>query len=435
MRQKEEEEQRNSGKIEGQGGEEDTIAAKVSAAVKSPDAFVPRDVPAGATSTTGIGISSSTWQDIGSSSILDYHAESSSEDFVDATASVVTSSPTLSSISDLTLTDPGGVEHGQERAATRHDTFYFGDGNVEIVCEGTIFRVHATVVSLSSSKLQGILSRATLLRAPTPGGCPRITISERAADFATLLRMIYSPGFVPFPFLVFRELTARPITRFPPRHEVPEFSVFASLLRMTTKYGFSNVHEQLVEDLKSAYPTKWEDFRNAKVLGEDVFRSSRPHPNAVLNLLEEQEIRFAIPFAAYRASAGGFSVLMSDEPGAVLSRHTLATTIHGMHALRSVASQAARVVAYGGDLGVCPNEGCALNAGTDPTKPRIEALEKIYNAMMGQREGGVLRSPSFGDLLCATCLRSAEAAHVVLGSICWEKLPSAFHVSNGWDDL
>ena len=116
--------------------------------------------------------------------------------------------------------------------------------------------------------------------------------------------------------------------RFPPRHEAPEFAVFASLLRMTTKYGISSVRDQLVKDLRGAYPTTWEDFRSSKVLGEEFFGSPKPHPNAVLNLFEAENVRFAVPFAAYRASIGGFSGLMSDRHGAVLSRRTLATTVH-----------------------------------------------------------------------------------------------------------
>jgi hypothetical protein len=92
-------------------------------------------------------------------------------------------------------------------------------------------------------------------------------------------------------------------------------------------------------------------FPKRKVVGEDVFGSPKPHPNAVLNLFMAQNVKFAIPFAAYRASIGGFAALMSDKPGTVLPRHTLATTIHGMHLLRSMASGAARVVAYGETFG------------------------------------------------------------------------------------
>ena len=97
---------------------------------------------------------------------------------------------------------------------------------------------------------------------------------------------------------------------------------------MTTKYGFSDIRDQFVKDLKGAYPTRWEDFEAAKVLGEDVFGSPEPHPNAVLNLFEAHNVRFTIPFAAYRASIGGFSALMNDKPGTILPRRTPATTIY-----------------------------------------------------------------------------------------------------------
>ncbi|KAF9651974.1 hypothetical protein BDM02DRAFT_3183972 [Thelephora ganbajun] len=288
------------------------MAAKVSAEVETPVAFLPQDLP---TAMIGIDIPSSVLEDIVSPSVL-HAVESPPETFISFPAGTV-SSPTLSisTVSDLAPTELGEeIEHSQELTATRHDTFYFEDGNVEIVCGDTIFR-------------------PALLRAPTLEGPPRIAISDSAEDFATLLRMIYTPGF-------------------PAQHKVPEFTVFASLLRMTTKYGFFDVRHQLIKDLKSAYPTKWEDYRTAKVLGEDIFGSSKPHPNAVLNLFEVRNIRFAIPFAAYLASIGGFLALISDKPGMVFPRHTLATTIHGVHVLQAVASHVTRVAAYGGKLWV-----------------------------------------------------------------------------------
>ena len=222
------------------------------------------------------------------------------------------------------------------------------------------------------------------------------------------------------------------MTRFPARHEVPEFTVFASLLRVTKKYGFPDVRDQLLQGLKSAYPTKWGDFQNAKVIGEAVFGSPKPHPNAVLNLFEAQKVKFAIPFAAYRASTGGFSSLMSDKPGTVLQRRTLATTIHGMHVIRSMASHAARVVAY---YGVCTDTTCVLNVGSNPVEKRMEALEKIYNSMIEEREGGVLTPPLLGHLLCAKCTKTSQAVHAQWGSICWKKLAPVFGVSNSWDGL
>jgi len=126
--------------------------------------------------------------------------------------------------------------------------------------------------------------------------------------------------------------------------------MFASLLRMTAKYGYSNVRDQLFKDLRGAYPTKWEAYQAAEVLDEDIFEPPKPHPNAVLNLFLEQNVRFALPFAAYRASIAGSFALMSDKPGTVLPRHAIATTTHGTHLVRGFMDQAARV---GNDFQAC----------------------------------------------------------------------------------
>ena len=212
--------------------------------------------------------------------------------------------------------------------------------------------------------------------------------------------------------------------------------MFASLLRMTTKYGFSNVRDQLIKDLEGAYPTKWASFQVAKVLGEDVFGSPKPHPNTVLNLFEAQNVKFAIPFAAYRASIGGFQTLMNNKPGTVLSRRTLANTSQGFHNLLAAASHLARSVSYGGHLSVCPDETCTLNVDMNSSNgKRTEAAERVYLAVIDQREGGLLSPPSLRHLLCTSCATSVEASHAQWGSRYWEKLPAAFNLSRSWDGL
>jgi len=137
-------------------------------------------------------IPSSTLQDIEPPS-TPRSVESLSETFVNVPAGTI-SSPTLSisTVPNLTPTGFGEeIEHGE---IARHDTFYFEDGNVEIVCGSTLFRIHPAVISFSSSKPRDILSPSAILHAPTPEGRPRITISENAEDFGILLKMIYTPG-------------------------------------------------------------------------------------------------------------------------------------------------------------------------------------------------------------------------------------------------
>jgi len=206
--------------------------------------------------------------------------------------------------------------------------------------------------------------------------------------------------------------------------------VFASLLRMTTKYGFSDVRDQLVKDIKGAYPTEWEEYQAAEILGEDVFGSPAPHPNTVLNLFMEQKVRFAIPFAAYRASLGGFAALMSGEPGTVLPPHTLASTIHGDGEIRRVMAQAAHTIAYKKNhLTVCPDKTCALNVGIKSMGPRMEALTKLHDAMICERKGGLLSAPSLGGLACAKCITEIESSHAAWRKTRWAALPTTFSVA------
>jgi len=211
--------------------------------------------------------------------------------------------------------------------------------------------------------------------------------------------------------------------------------MFASLLRMATKYGFTDVREGLVEDIKGAYPTKWGDFGTARVLGEDVFGSPKPHPNAVLNLFVGQNVRFAIPFAYYRASIGGFSALMSDEPGTVLPRHTLACAIYGMCVTQRMMPTTVRTISFVLNLIVCPDMACILNVNVTPYEKRTEAVGKLSDIMYSGRQGDVLSAPSLEGVTCERCTSSLVLWHAARRSACWEILPTAFAVAKSWDEL
>ena len=170
------------------------IVARVSAEVKTPVAFAPQDIPE---ITLGIEIPPFISPDIESSSVFT-DGDSSPDTFIDIPSGAVSPTLSISTVSDLTPTELGEeIEPGEKQMTTHHDIFYFEDGNVEIACGDTIFRVHSTIISFASSRLREILSQAALLNAPTPVGRPRISISDSAEDFGVLLKMIYTPGLVP----------------------------------------------------------------------------------------------------------------------------------------------------------------------------------------------------------------------------------------------
>ena len=196
---------------------------------------------------------------------------------------------------------------------------------------------------------------------------------------------------------------------------------------MVTKYGFSGVREQLVDGIKGAYPTRLEGLKTGMVLGEDIFGSPQLHPNAVLNLFTEQRVKFALPFAAYRAALGGFSSLISDKPGTVLPRLTLASTFYGMEVIRGGLAQLAHSVVCNMNLEWCHDTACAVR--------RTEGLNKIYDAMVKERKADVLFTPTLKNIVCANCAKTAEAAYQFWWEMTWEKLPRIFGVGTTWEEV
>ena len=111
----------------------------------------------------------------------------------------------ISSLSDFTVADTSDDDDESPidpTAVTPHDTFYLEDGNVEVLCGSTLFRIHAGVLTFQSPVLRQMFAPARLAAEDSPNGCPRIPSSDAATDFATLLKRVYLPEFVvPHAFL------------------------------------------------------------------------------------------------------------------------------------------------------------------------------------------------------------------------------------------
>ena len=198
---------------------------------------------------------------------------------------------------------------------------------------------------------------------------------------------------------------------------------------MATKYGFSDIREQLVHSLKGAYPTKWEEYQAASILGEDIFGSPKPHPNAVLNLFLQQNVRFAIPLAAYRATVGGFSSLINEEPGSILPRLTLASTVYGMEVVHGGVAELANTMVINMMEGDCLDKKCASEQGAKELDGLCDVVIK------GLRSSGMFSSPPLGDIVCVACAKTVEQVH---GSWCeavWENLPRIFMVGKSWEEI
>lgn len=108
-----------------------------------------------------------------------------------------TQSPSISiaTLSDFTIADTSDDEAPIDlTAVVPDDILYFEDGNIEVLCGSTLFRVHTSILSLHSPALRPMFAQTSLASAESPNGCPRILSTDAAADFAVLLKAVYLPG-------------------------------------------------------------------------------------------------------------------------------------------------------------------------------------------------------------------------------------------------
>ena len=125
------------------------------------------------------------------------HLTASETDSVPTSPATHSPSITVSTLSDLTIPDNSDDESPIDPAAiTHHDTFYLADGNVEVLCGNTLFRVHTSILSFHSPALRHMFDLTSLSSAESPNGCPRISSPDTATDFATLLKIVYLPECV-----------------------------------------------------------------------------------------------------------------------------------------------------------------------------------------------------------------------------------------------
>ena len=348
-------------------------------------------------------------------------------------------SPSISvaTMSDFTVGDTSDDEPlFDPTVITPHDTLYFQDGNVEILCGNTLFRVHTSVLSLHSLVLGRMLVTANLATAESPSGCPRILSSDTATDFATLLKVIYLPAYAAI--LVCQSIV--PLTtyvyRFLERNKVPDFTTFSSLLRITAKYEMPSIRSQMLNVVRDAYPETFEGLVPSKPLGESVFSGPTPHPNEVLNLFAQQNITSVLPVAYYMAVRRGPDSLMDRRlpASARLSPEILQVAIKGLLALREMEVKEAHRLVFGSkgsrtcSLSSCPSRNI--------TGPRIsEAHQKVIDRIADSTYSGTkllqalsLREVRGGDRLgfCGSCVEGWEAGHVDVRRKAWAALPDVF---------
>jgi len=92
--------------------------------------------------------------------------------------------------------EPSEGKTAPQLCKPRHPEFYFESGDIVFVCEDTSFRVQSDLLSNNSQVFADMLEPLRSSGERLSGGCPCVHLSDAAKDFATLLRVFYTPGCV-----------------------------------------------------------------------------------------------------------------------------------------------------------------------------------------------------------------------------------------------
>lgn len=203
---------------------------------------------------------------------------------------------------------------------------------------------------------------------------------------------------------------------------------------MTTSYKIDGVREQILEDLRKTFGA----YEQAETLGESVFGSPKPHPNAVLKLFEACNVAFALPFAYYRTCTAGTLALTSAEPGLRLPPRILAAVVVGQSRLKARELQVVRQLLFDRptkmfscSTWLCPGSHETNHKRSGQTSP----YERLFNSISSQASevdmaASILETKVITDsAFCARCLERFNTCLRGTREEIWGGLPRVFGLS------
>ena len=226
------------------------------------------------------------------------------------------------------------------------------------------------------------------------------------------------------------------IYRFPDQDEIPDFTTFSSLLRITAKYELPGVRSRLLKVVRDAYPEDFEGLIPSKRLGESIFSGRTPHPNEVLNLFVQQEITSALPMAYYMAVRRGLHSLINPHHSASarLPQEILEVAMGGLMALREMELKEIHVLIFDSKASSsCPSPHCTSPKISGPGMSDVE--RKIVDQITGSSQSGtkILQVLSWNAVcgcdfpwFCERCVKWWESGHARMRKKAWAALSSVF---------
>ena len=224
-------------------------------------------------------------------------------------------------------------------------------------------------------------------------------------------------------------LTSDPGTRSLSLQRYIQYPRFAALLRLSMKYAMEGVRKMLIHRIQKHYPVRMADY--LQVIDEHGTAAAAaftfsPHPNEVLKLFWECEVKQCLPVAFYEAAVRGVNSLSSFKPKVSLPPQILSPALKALAAFNSTHVDHVRtmmevfrtcVVCRRADL-------LSVEHWLAPTKSDL--------SISPLRDPGV--RPDTARVLCGICVGELlESDHTFRHSV-WDDLPGLFGLP-AWKEL
>jgi hypothetical protein len=100
-------------------------------------------------------------------------------------------------MSNLAEVDTSSSTGDTARTSVQSQQFWFEDGNIVLEVEGTLFRIHRSIMGKHSKVFKDMFSIELPSAGPdqpcTPDGCPIVSLQDPRDDLELYLKIIYEP--------------------------------------------------------------------------------------------------------------------------------------------------------------------------------------------------------------------------------------------------
>ncbi|KAF7305653.1 BTB domain-containing protein [Mycena chlorophos] len=294
---------------------------------------------------------------------------------------------------------------------TRVADLWFPEDNLILRAENSVFRVSKGVLAARSSVFKDMLAFDSMGADGAEGdetmeGCPVVRLHDTAAEVEVFLRAIFDSSF------------------FEPPPSKTTLPTITGILRLSHKYDVQYLRRRALQHLDTGYPTSLAVY---EVSGAETFTSDGLDDSLLtIRVASEVGAAWLLPTAFYFLCYSDMRDILNSPQWPLLSAVDQETTI----------------VSYTKQRLACPPvlpflripfvEGCTSLKECD--EYRAQNLENVHNWNISDPLGSYRDWTPFENLICAYCLKQAEAYHRKARSKLWLELPEIYGLP-GWEEL